>query len=156
MKRIKLYGMIIGVVFIIYVVALCYISTRMNDHPYRIKTSASQEVFDVSLQDKDRVIYVPITIENKSNRLISTNNNISMGYHLYAVDKNGKQTMVSWDNTLTSIEDVFNNETGICNVALYIPDKAGKYIYYVDVLDSGKCWFSEKGVLTIPVIVEVK
>ena len=155
MKRIKIYGIVIGLLFIIYVTSLCYISAIMNDHPYRIKTSAKQVMYEVQLADEG-ILYVPITIENISNRLISSNNNISMGYHLYSVDKEGKQTMISWDNTLTTIEDIFNNETGICNVALTIPDKVGTYIYYIDVLETDKCWFSEKGVLTIPVTVEVK
>ena len=156
MKRIKIYGIAIGIVFITYVASLCYISAKMNDHPYRIKISAKQVMYEVQLVDNDKILYVPITIENKSNRLISSHNNISMGYHLYSADNDDEQTMISWDNALTSIEDIFNNETGICNVALTIPDKVGTYIYYIDVLETSKCWFSEKGVLTIPVTVEVK
>lgn len=156
MKKIKLYGTVIGILFIIYVVGLCYVSARMNDHPYRVITSAKQVFYEALLENKDQPLYVPITIENRSNRLISSNNNISIGYHLYRVDENGEQTMISWDNQLTNIPDIFNNETGICNVALILPDKEGTYIYYIDILEAYKCWFSEKGVLTIPVTVEVK
>lgn len=156
MKKLKVYATIIGFLFIGYVVALGYISARMNSHPYRITTSATQIMYEVT-RDKDaQVIYVPIKITNNSNRLISSNNKMNMGYHLYKIDSNGKQEMISWDNPLTSIKDIFNNESGICNVAISIPDKAGTYICYIDLLEDNKCWFSEKGVLTIPVTVEVK
>ncbi|WP_395546970.1 MULTISPECIES: hypothetical protein [unclassified Lacrimispora] len=156
MKKIKLYGTLIIIISIIYIISLCYISVQLNNHPYRIVISADQLMYEALLQDKDKQMYVPIVIENKSNRLISSNKNISMGYHLYSVDNDYNQTMISWDNALTSIDDIFNNEKGICNVALTIPDKAGTYIYYIDVLEADKYWFSEKGVLTIPVTVEVK
>lgn len=157
MKKVKIYSIIIALIFVLYVAGLCYISVKMNAHPYKIKTSLKEQVmYEVKLEDKDKPLYVPVIIENKSNRLISSNNNMNIGYHLYSVDEEGKQVMLSWDNKLSYIEDIFNNETGLCNVELMIPEKAGKYIYYIDVLEKEKCWFSEKGVLTIPVTVEVK
>ena len=156
MKKVKICGVIISIMLIIYVILLCYISTKMNNHPYKIYTSTDQTMYNVTLSNETKQIYVPITIENRSNRLISTRNNISMSYHLYKIDDNQNQTLVSWDNPLTNIDDVFNNEIGVCNVALTIPEKNGLYIYYIDILETGKLWFSENGVLTIPVTVEVK
>jgi hypothetical protein len=156
MKKIKIYGILIGITLVIYITSLYYISAKMNNHPFRIFTSTNQMMYEVSLNDRDKRLYVPIIIKNRSNRLISSRNNISMGYHLYNVDEKQNQTLISWDNELTNIEDIFNNENGECNVALTIPEKTGVYIFYIDVLEAGKYWFSEKGVLTIPVTVEVK
>ncbi|MFW6679575.1 hypothetical protein ACOAOT_18250 [Lacrimispora sp. AGF001] len=156
MKKMKKYSILVSILLFIYVFTLSIISVKMNNHPYRIFTSASQVSYEVSSKDANRELFVPITIKNKSNRLISSRNNINIGYHLYGVDENKEQKLIAWDNQLSNIEDIFNNEEGTCNVTLNIPDEAGVYIYYIDVLESNTQWFSEKGVLTIPVTVEVK
>lgn len=139
MRKYKEKFLIIGtfLLIILYLGMLIYISRQQN--PYRVELKAAEREIEVQVDQKS--IELPVELSNYSNRFISTSTGFFLDYHL----ENDNNELLSYDNQRSEIKGVLSTDTADIPLLINIPDKAGVYYLYVDIVEEGIAWFSDKG-----------
>ena len=63
--------------------------------------------------------------------------------------------MLSIENIRTEPGQILPGEQKEVSMRITVPLEKGVYIFYVDLLEEGVTWYSERGTKTKPIVVEV-
>ena len=135
---------LITLVLIIASVGLLYvynsfINRYYNSSYYNVEITA--DVSEVLFENTDTGRTINIQLNNNSRRILSSENNVYLAYHL--LDSN--ENLIEYDMPRTSLSKInpFNDSIFPMNISR--PSQPGEYIIVIDLVEEGVCWFSDKG-----------
>lgn len=144
---------VIGVAFFLYTVSLFLISSNQN--PYLVEMSVQENYLSISREETGAFYYIPVEISNKSSRTVSSQLNTNLSYHLYRVGEND-DTLISLENGRSVVPNIYPGDSEIVELQYEVPVEKGVYIIYIDLIEEGVKWYSESGMLTPYVMIEVR
>ncbi len=142
----------VGLLFGCYILTLFWISGKQN--PYLVQIDAKQDYFMIDREWVGEEFEIPVVIHNTSWKAIAAEFRISLSYHLYALNQE-EQTLLSIENIRTEPGQILPGEQKEVSMRITVPLEKGIYIFYVDLLEEGVTWYSERGTKTKPIVVEV-
>lgn len=142
---------LIGILIVIvaYIASLFFISSYQKK--YHANLYSVQDLYSISVEDGDELVQYPITIENGTNKCLST----QLGYHLIYTIKDTESKVVYSDTPKSDIPNVYPDKIVEVNMSFYIPDKVGTYEIVVDIETSDGEKLSETGLVPATFTVEV-
>lgn len=118
---------------------------------YRVEIMSDEN--ELVLTENAIATKINIVLKNKSRKIISSDNNIFLSYHLYDLD--GRE--IVYDNARTQIKKV--NPFAVSEVIPLIverPVERGVYMVKVDMVEEYVAWFAEKGNPTLDLKLTVQ
>ena len=134
--RWKIVGIVLAVVA--YLVLLGYIDSIQSDYDVNIITE--KEIYEFSVNEAEYII--PVTIENDSNRMLSsiTGQDVFLTYHVYDMSGN---LLTEQNARSTFSKGIFAKEKGEAELHI-TPLEQGEYIIGIDIVHENVAWFSQK------------
>lgn len=108
-----------------------------NYYDVDITSDVDEIVFDAESLSETATIH----IKNSTRKILSSQNNIFLSYHL--LDKDGG--MVQWDMQRFNLSTINPYNSGSLTIDIAKPEQAGEYKVEVDLVEEGVCWFGAKG-----------
>ncbi len=149
-KRVVAY--IIGTLFFLYTVSLFIISKNQN--PYYVKMESTEAARYINRAGAGNLHETSIVITNYSNRTLSSQLNINLSYHLYRIAED-TQELVSIENIRTTMPNIYPGESKEVQLQFELPAEDGIYIIYADLIEEDVIWYSERGMRTPYITIEV-
>lgn len=151
MKK-KVVAYIIGMLSFLYIVSLFFISKNQN--PYYVKMESTEAFCYVNRAETGNLYETSVVIANHSNRTLSSQLNINLSYHLYRVVED-TQELVSIENIRTTIPNIYPGDSTEVRLQFEVPAENGTYILYADLIEENVIWYSERGMRTPYITIEV-
>lgn len=149
-KRVVAY--VAGMLFFLYTVSLFLISRNQN--PYHVKMESTEAFCYVNRAETGNLHETSIVITNHSNRTLSSQLNINLSYHLYRI-VGDTQELVSIENIRTTIPNIYPEDSTEVRLQFEVPIENGIYILYADLIEENVVWYSERGMRTPYITIEV-
>ncbi len=146
---IKIRGVMFFITAAISLFALCGCNSNIVPSQYDLKLTTN--IDSLTLDVGAAPTSLPLTIDSRRYQELSSEQGIFLSYHL--LSSNGD--MLIFDNERTPLEAI--DARGVKKELLNFtaPIESGDYLLQVDLVEENVAWFSEKGMPTITVPLEV-
>lgn len=144
----KVFLIVVGI--ILYAGILVYISSIQS--MYDVKLTTESDVYEFE-QNESKEYVIPVHVDNRANRLLSSGENeaLFLSYHLY--DANGN--LLNYDGMRSRFtKQIFAGHKGM--VDLHMNLEPGEYRVDIDIVEEFVTWFNEHENTQISVKVFVK
>lgn len=145
MKKI-IYCIVLFLLFALLILS-GYSQSRVPNQ-YDLKLKTKEKSLSVFSQQNSTV---NITIDSRRYHEIVSEQNIFLSYHI--LDINNKELL--HDGLRTSLEMIPARGIQKEVVNFIAPKEPGKYILEIDLVEEGVTWFSEQGMPTLKILLEV-
>lgn len=143
-----IFGIFLAIVS--YIISLFYISDYQKK--YHVNLYPKQNEFSVSVDYANTIAEFPITVENATNKCVSTQ---LEDYLIYEIDGSSGDYIVSYENPKTTIPNIYPDEIKDVDLQVVVPDKVGTYIVSVNIEDANGIKMSESGLVPAEFTIEV-
>jgi len=135
-KAYKITAWVLGIIvylFIFGIVTKAYLFSNIYiDMEIPAKTVCKQSVKQINLT---------ITLKNKTNGNIDSEQNYFLSYHLMDL----KGNIIKFDNMRTSLPVITSGSSKDIQMSVEVPQKSGEYQIEADVVKEGEFWYKDKG-----------